>query len=144
MKRSNFAALVLGTVSGVLFALGMCMALLPEWNAFKPGIIFGCAGLLLGLITVIIWRRMEGKQPVKLSGKAILTAGGRYDRRACAWRRHVFLHGMGQDGAGYHHRFGWYCRSALSDSVDQGHKITGYVSESERKCACKTNTGKSA
>lgn len=75
MKRSNFAALVLGTVSGVLFALGMCMALLPEWNAFKPGIIFGCAGLLLGLITVIIWRRMEGKQPVKLSGKAILTAG---------------------------------------------------------------------
>ncbi len=75
MKRSNFAAMVLGTVSGVLFALGMCMALLPEWNAFKPGIIFGCAGLLLGLITVIIWRRMEGRQPVKFSGKAILTAG---------------------------------------------------------------------
>ena len=71
MKRSNFAALVLGTVSGVLFALGMCMALLPEWNAFKPGIIFGCAGLLLGLITVIIWRRMEGKAPIKLSAKTL-------------------------------------------------------------------------
>ena len=30
--------------------------------------------LILGLITVIIWRKMEGKQPVPLSGKAILTA----------------------------------------------------------------------
>lgn len=74
MKKSSFVAMVLGTVSGILFALGMCMALLPEWNAFKPGIIFGCVGLLLGIITVIIWRKMEGKQPIHLSGKAILTA----------------------------------------------------------------------
>lgn len=74
MKKSNFVAMILGTVSGVLFALGMCMALLPEWNAFKPGIVFGCVGLILGLITVIIWRKMEGKQPVKLDRKAILTA----------------------------------------------------------------------
>ena len=74
MKKSSFVALVLGTVSGVLFALGMCMALLPEWNAFKPGVIFGCVGLILGIITVIIWRKMEGKQPVQFSGKAILTA----------------------------------------------------------------------
>ena len=66
--------MVLGTISGVLFALGMCMALLPEWNAFKPGIIFGCVGVALGIITVIVWCKMEGKQPVKLSGKAILTA----------------------------------------------------------------------
>lgn len=74
MKKSSFVAMVLGTVSGVLFALGMCMALLPEWNAFKPGIIFGCVGVVLGIITVIVWRKMEGKQPVHLSGKAILTA----------------------------------------------------------------------
>lgn len=72
MKKSSFVAMVLGTVSGLLFALGMCMALLPEWNAFKPGVIFGCVGLLLGIITVIVWRKMEGKQPVRLSGKVIL------------------------------------------------------------------------
>lgn len=74
MKKSSFVAMILGTVSGVLFALGMCMALLPEWNAFKPGIIFGCVGMILGIITVAVWRKMEGKQPVHLSGKAILTA----------------------------------------------------------------------
>ena len=74
MKKSSFVAMVLGTVSGVLFALGMCMALLPEWNTFKPGIVFGCAGVVLGIITVAIWRKMEGKRPVHLSKKAVLTA----------------------------------------------------------------------
>lgn len=73
MKKSSFTALVLGTVSGVLFALGMCMALIPEWDAFKPGIIFGVLGLILGLITVIVWRKMEHKAPIKVSGKTVLT-----------------------------------------------------------------------
>ena len=36
MKKSSFIAMVLGTAGVVLFALGMCMALIPEWNAFKP------------------------------------------------------------------------------------------------------------
>jgi len=71
MKKSNFVALVLGTVSGVLFALGMCMALLPEWNAFKPGVIFGTVGIVLGIITVLVWRKMENKAPIKISGKGV-------------------------------------------------------------------------
>ncbi len=74
MKKSSFVALILGTVSGVLFALGMCMALIPEWNAFRPGVVLGAVGLLLGLVTVIVWRKMTGKAPVRLSGKALLTA----------------------------------------------------------------------
>lgn len=74
MKKSSFAALILGTVSGVLFALGMCMAMIPEWNAFRPGVVCGCAGLLLGLITVAVWRKMEQKDPVRISGKTVLTA----------------------------------------------------------------------
>lgn len=72
MKKSSFVAMILGTVSGMLFALGMCMALLPEWNAFKEGIIFGAVGLVLGLITLAIWRKMEGKAPIKVSGKNVL------------------------------------------------------------------------
>ncbi|MGN0660169.1 MAG: hypothetical protein ACI4JX_00455 [Oscillospiraceae bacterium] len=73
MKKSSFAAMILGTVSGVLFALGMCMALIPEWNAFKPGIVFGVLGLVLGFITIFVWRRMERKNPIKFSAKTILT-----------------------------------------------------------------------
>ena len=53
MKKSSLTAMVLGTVSGVLFALGICMALIPEWEAFVPGIICGCVGLLLGIITLV-------------------------------------------------------------------------------------------
>lgn len=64
--------MMLGTVSAVFFALGMCMALLPEWNAFKPGVIFGCVGLLLGVVTVLIWRKMENKAPVNPNGKMLL------------------------------------------------------------------------
>ena len=71
MKKSSFVAMMLGTVSGVLFALGMCMALLPEWNAFKPGIVFGAVGIILGLITVIVWRKMEHKAPIKLNSRMI-------------------------------------------------------------------------
>ncbi len=71
MKKSSFAALILGTISGVFFALGMCMALLPEWGMRNQGIVSGVIGLVLMLITVIVWRRMEGKAPIKLSGKTI-------------------------------------------------------------------------
>lgn len=72
MKKSSFVAMILGTVSGVLFALGMCMAMLPEWDAFIEGIIFGAVGLVLGLVTLIIWRKMEHKEPIKVSGRSVL------------------------------------------------------------------------
>lgn len=71
MKKSTFAAMILGTVGGILFALGMCMTLIPEWNAFRPGVIMGAAGLAVLLLMVIVWRRMENKAPVRLSGKTI-------------------------------------------------------------------------
>lgn len=71
MKKSSFVALILGTVSGVLFALGMCMALLPEWNSFTEGVIFGGVGIVLGIITSIVWCKMENKKMPKLNGKNV-------------------------------------------------------------------------
>ena len=72
MKKSSFVALLMGTVSGVLFALGMCMALLPEWGAFKEGVIFGSVGIVLGIITFLVWCKMENKKLPKMSGKNLL------------------------------------------------------------------------
>lgn len=71
MKKSTFVAMILGTIGGILFALGMCMALIPEWNAFQPGVIMGVAGAVVLLIMVLVWRKMENKEPIKLSGKTI-------------------------------------------------------------------------
>ena len=47
------------------------MALLPEWGMRNQGIVSGVVGLVLMLVTVGVWRKMEGKAPVKLSGKAV-------------------------------------------------------------------------
>ena len=71
MKKSTFVAMILGTIGGILFALGMCMALIPEWNAFKPGVVMGVIGAAVLLVMVLVWRKMENKAPVKLSGKTI-------------------------------------------------------------------------
>lgn len=73
MKKSSFVAMILGTIGGIFTALGMCMTLLPEWNAFGPGVIMGCVGLVILLITVLVWRKMENKAPIRMSGKTIGT-----------------------------------------------------------------------
>lgn len=72
MKLSSFVAMILGTVSGMLFALGMCMTLVPEFGNFKVGVIFGVIGLVLGLITFFVWRKMEKKAPIKFNFRKIM------------------------------------------------------------------------
>lgn len=54
-----------------MFALGMCMALIPEWNAFRPGVFMGILGAVVLLAMVLAWRKMENKAPVRPSGKTI-------------------------------------------------------------------------
>lgn len=71
MKKSTFVATILGTIGGILFALGMCMALIPEWNAMNQGILMGVIGAAVLFIMVFVWRRMEHKEPIKISGKTI-------------------------------------------------------------------------
>ena len=71
MKKSNFVALILGTIGTVFFALGMCMTLVEEFNMFQQGIVCGSIGLIILLADLIIWRRMEGKEPIHLSGKTL-------------------------------------------------------------------------
>ena len=71
MKKSTFVAMILGTIGGILFALGMCMGLVEEWNARSEGIIMGVIGLIVLLIMVAVWRKMENKEPIKPSGKTI-------------------------------------------------------------------------
>lgn len=71
MKKSNFIALILGTIGTVFFALGMCMTTITEWGTFQQGIVCGVIGLAVLLADLILWRRMEGKQPIHITGKAL-------------------------------------------------------------------------
>lgn len=61
MKKSTFITMPLGTLGGLLFALGMCMTLIKEWNTFAPGLVFGILGIIILVITLFVWRKMEGK-----------------------------------------------------------------------------------
>jgi len=72
MTKKNFITLILSTVGGILFALGMCMAMLPEWNAFTQGIVVGCIGLVVLVSMILIRRKMEGKSiAVKFTAKTV-------------------------------------------------------------------------
>lgn len=72
MTKKNFITLILSTIGGILFAIGMCMCLLPEWNAFTQGVVVAVIGAVVLAAMVIIRRKMEGKPVVvKLSGKTI-------------------------------------------------------------------------
>ena len=74
MKKKDFVTLILSTVGGILFALGMCMALLPEWGAMAPGVVIGAVGALVLLIMVLVRRRMDGKPAIVFNARAIGTA----------------------------------------------------------------------
>ncbi len=73
MEKKNFVSLVLGTVGGLVFGLGMCMCLITEWGAFAPGVVVGAVGCAILLVMVPVRRKMEGVGPIALNGRAVAT-----------------------------------------------------------------------
>jgi len=74
MKKSAFVNLIIGTVGGLLFALGMCMCLLPEWNAFKLGVVCTAIGAIVLLAqSIVAWLRSGRKIKInwKIAGKVL-------------------------------------------------------------------------
>ena len=71
MKKKNFVTLILGTVGGILFALGMCMALIPEWDAMTQGIVIGAIGAVILFVMVIVRRKMDGKPAIVFNGRTV-------------------------------------------------------------------------
>ena len=74
MKKSTFVNLIIGTIGGLLFALGMCMCLLPEWNAFNIGVVCTAIGFVSLLVqSVVAWLRSGRKIKInwKIAGKVL-------------------------------------------------------------------------
>ena len=73
MKKNQFITLVIGVVAGLLFSLGLCMCLLPEWDAFTLGVILtsvgGVALLAMGIIACIKHGKNKLAPNWKLIGK---------------------------------------------------------------------------
>ena len=71
MKKSTFITMLFGTLGGLLFALGMCMTLIKEWNTFAPGLVFGILGIIILVITLFVWRKMEGKPKMAIDQRTM-------------------------------------------------------------------------
>ncbi len=71
MEKKTFITLIMSVIGGMLFALGMCMCLLPEWGTFNEGVVLGAVGIVELLTTWITYRRMSGKQAIKLNAKIV-------------------------------------------------------------------------
>lgn len=71
MKKKNFVSMIIGTIGVILFAIGMCMCLLPEWGMYNQGIAMGIGGLSVLLVMVLVRRKMEKKPMIQLNGKVI-------------------------------------------------------------------------
>ena len=79
MKKSAFMNLLIGVIGGLLFALGMCMCLLPEWNAFNIGVVCTALGFASLLIqSIVAWIRSGRKIRInwKIAGKVLFGVFG--------------------------------------------------------------------
>ena len=71
MKRENFVSMILGVVGVLFFALGICMCMITEWNAFTQGVVMGAVGIVVLIVMALVRRKMQGKSAVVLTGRAI-------------------------------------------------------------------------
>lgn len=62
MKKETLLEIILGTIGGLVFAIGMCMCLIPEWNMFKSGIIVSIIGFIILLCIIPVYKSSHPKK----------------------------------------------------------------------------------
>ena len=71
MEKKHFITLLMTVIGGMLFSLGMCMCLLPEWGMFNQGLVVGAIGAVELLVTLFVYRKLTGKKPMKINAKLV-------------------------------------------------------------------------
>lgn len=71
MKKQDFITLLAGVVGGLVFAMGMCMCLIPEWGMAGPGKFVTAVGLLALLILAAVHYKASGKKLTMPAPKVI-------------------------------------------------------------------------
>ena len=65
MKKETLLEIILGTIGGLVFAIGMCMCLIPEWNMFKIGIIVTIIGFIILLCIIPVYKSSHPRKAHK-------------------------------------------------------------------------------
>ena len=74
MKKETLLEIILGTVGGLIFSIGMCMCLIPEWYLLTLGIIFSIIGFIILLFIIPIYMKDKPKkEPRKIDWGLVLT-----------------------------------------------------------------------
>ena len=63
MKKETLLEIILGTIGGLVFAIGMCMCLLPEWNLFTAGVVVTIIGFIILLCIIPVYRKNHPRKP---------------------------------------------------------------------------------
>ena len=66
MKKETLLEIILGTIGGLVFAIGLCMCLIPEWDMFSGGVITAIIGFVILLLIIPVYRSNHPK--VKKNG----------------------------------------------------------------------------
>ncbi|HIT21468.1 MAG TPA: hypothetical protein IAB56_00660 [Candidatus Scybalousia intestinigallinarum] len=62
MKKDTLLEIILGTIGGLIFAIGMCMCLIPEWDLFQVGVVVAIIGFIVLLCIIPVYRQSHPKK----------------------------------------------------------------------------------
>jgi len=63
MKKETLLEIILGTIGGLIFAVGMCMCLVTEWNLLPAGVVVALIGFIVLLCIIPVYRKNHPRKP---------------------------------------------------------------------------------
>jgi len=68
MKKETLQEIILGTIGGLIFAIGMTLCLIPEWDLLSVGVVVSIIGFIVLLCIIPIYRK---EHPKKVNNKKV-------------------------------------------------------------------------
>lgn len=62
MKKETLLEIILGTIGGLILAIGMCMCLIPEWDLLSTGCVVSVVGFIVLLCIIPVYRSIHPKK----------------------------------------------------------------------------------
>ena len=62
MKKETLLEIILGTIGGLIFSIGMCMGLISDWDMLTEGIIVGTIGFVILLCIIPVYKKEHPKK----------------------------------------------------------------------------------
>lgn len=73
MKKETLIEIILSTIGGLIFSVGMCMCLIQEWNMLASGIITSLIGIIVLLCIIPVYRKEHPKKEKKKKDIAVIS-----------------------------------------------------------------------